>query len=91
MLLTMMGVTVTLQVAFTPFSALQVIVAVPTALAVIFPEELTVTTFLLLELQVKVVMALLGVTVGLNVYVAPTFNDLVEGMDMDFTLTTVMV
>ena len=45
-------VTVTLQEAFLPFTVLTVIVAVPLPLAVIFPPD-TVTTFLLLEVQVS--------------------------------------
>ena len=67
--------TVTEQVAFTPLPslALQVIVAVPAALAVTRPELLTVATFVLLDDHVTLLsVALLGYTVAVSCFVFPT-------------------
>jgi len=70
-------VTVTLQMAvFNPSVVVTVIVAVPAETAVIRPDELTVATAVLEDVQVTALLvAFVGVTVAVKVSVAPTVSD----------------
>ena len=62
------GLTVTLQVAFFPFTVFAVITAVPTAFAVTLPVLLTAATLLLLVYHLQVLFfASFGKTVLLRV------------------------
>ena len=81
----------TLQVAVLPLpsDALQVMVAVPAALAVTNPVLLTVAMLVLLEVHVTdLFVALLGVIVAVSCLVFPTIRDVEVALsDMPVTLT----
>jgi hypothetical protein len=74
---TLEPVTVTLHVALLE-SAMAVMVAVPAATAVTFPEESTVATDVLDEDQLTVPLQLLGVTVAVSDLVSPVSNDMLD-------------
>ncbi len=74
---TLESVTVTLHVALLE-SAVAVMVAVPAATAVTFPEESTVATEVLDEDQLMVPLQLLGLTVAVSVLVSPVSSDMLD-------------
>lgn len=74
---TLEPVTVTLHVALLE-SAMAVMVAVPAATAVTFPEESTVATDVLDEDQLTVPLQLLGVTVAVSDLVSPVSSDMLD-------------
>ena len=74
---TLEPVTVTLHVALLE-SAMAVMVAVPAATAVTFPEESTVATDVLDEDQLTIPLQLLGVTVAVSDLVSPVSNDMLD-------------
>ena len=79
------GFTVTVQDADKPFDVVTVIVDIPVLTPLTTPEEPeeeTVATLVLLDFHVSVVVALEGVSVGVNVMVFPTTTDRDEGSDM---------
>lgn len=70
-----------------PFSVDTVMVAVPSLIPVTTPEEDTVATDFLSELQVYVVTASDGVRDGESVMLSPIFNSYEDGSDIASGLT----
>ena len=68
--------TVTLQVAFLPLPVVTVIVAVPLAIPFTTPLELTVATFVLLDVHFTVSLEPLGLSIAFSVYVLPLFTEI---------------
>jgi hypothetical protein len=74
---TLESVTVTLHVALLE-SAVAVMVTVPAAIAVTFPDESTVATEVSDEDQLTVPLQPLGVTVAISVLVSPVSSDMLD-------------